>query len=210
MAVSPTNSSNLILPASQVIDWQGDKSLRNLLITLICESLLENVTEAIWLHDADGKVAEVASSIGPSRNIQVFLTASSPKVVSGTTYIHENTPRRALESLVPRNVQKLVYFDVDGGSVLEDLLPAFAHRIKAAVQYPNQYISKYGTVPLRFGTSRLYELLAVASSQRPGLKTMETNSSEEHCPVQLNMANRLSRVKARQRWLTGSTRILYQ
>lgn len=192
LAVSPNNASNLRLPTSQVIDWQGGKSLGRLLITLICESLFTDVTEAIWLHDADGEVAEVASEIGSSQRIQVFLTTSSPNPVSGTTYIHEHTPRRSLESFVPRRVQKLVYFDVDNGSALEDILPSFAYGIKAAVQYPNREMTKHKTVPLNYGLARFHELLVIASNPDPGFKQLKRNSTTEQGSVHLSTVRKVS------------------
>ncbi|KUI64258.1 Nonribosomal peptide synthetase 14 [Cytospora mali] len=193
VAVSPTNASTLKLPPSQVIKWQGNKSLRRLLATLICESLFTDVTKAIWLHDADSEVATVALQTGSSQRIQVFLSTSTPNPASGTTYIHEHTPLRALESLIPRNVEKLVYFGVDNESVLEGVLAAFAYRIKAAVQRPRREIIRYSTVSLKYRVAKLYEVINAASNSVSGLTILEPSRTEERGAVRLSQVPQLSR-----------------
>ncbi|KAF2966684.1 hypothetical protein GQX73_g6858 [Xylaria multiplex] len=128
IVLSPINASLITVPQEDMInlDWTGDdaSNLRELLLVLLCESISHGVTETLWVHNADEDIQEVLRVISLSSGINLFLSTSSQSSKGGSVFIHERTPTRNLQPLVPPKVERFVDMTFRNSVCLSNLMEA--------------------------------------------------------------------------------------
>lgn len=200
LALSHSNSSILNVPRSCVIEWEKAKSLSRLMMRLLCESIFAGVTDTLWLHDADEHIQAIATEIGSLKSAQVFLTTSDPvKSAPGVFFLHEHIPLRALDSLVPNEVQTLADLGTPNSSNTTDTLTMFARQRNIMIQKPIEEARRDGTLRLRYGQATLMALLKrEAQTSAPSEIATSTSTSKstgtwtDHKNVNLNNIDGLS------------------
>jgi amino acid adenylation domain-containing protein len=193
VAEIPANTSSLDLPQEQIIACNvfGARPvdmLGRIITVLVCESLVADLSGTLWLHEAPAEIAEMTAQIGKARGIDVFLSTSSVSLEAApyrtATFIHPRSTQRALEAVVPSNVQRLVLGmtkDYDEDRSVQRLVlgmtkdydedrsfqEAVLHsRIVAEtnVRWLCQDIDQVKTVPLGLSRSRMRDIIMRESS----------------------------------------------
>ena len=155
-AVSHANSSSFELPEDQVMacnvfgEAQPVGLLRHILAVVLYESFLADLSGTLWLHDIPSEMAEMVVQMGKTRGVDVFLSTSSASLavaaLHGTvTLIHPRSTQRALEAVVPSNVQRLVMMGMDGdhdASSLQDTLERSGLVAKSDIRHLCQDVGK--------------------------------------------------------------------
>lgn len=138
LALSRSSAPDLRLLAQQIISWKGRQpSVSRLIAQLLCESIFTDINGVVWLHDAENIMATAAKELGLCHSIPVLLTTSSREDRdSERVFIHDCISERALASLLPRDVQVLVYFGAVESIRRPNVVISFAQRHKIPVLQP--------------------------------------------------------------------------
>ncbi|KAK4217471.1 Nonribosomal peptide synthetase 14 [Rhypophila decipiens] len=169
ICISNTNASSLRLPEGQFVVIPGldmgaaDTLFHCIITTIVCESLLADLSGTLWLHDAPAEIVETISQMDEARGC-VFFSTSAPSYDRSTaiTFIHPQSSRRQLEASIPSNVRRL--FLMDQGQET-DISRGLAN---IDIRYLCQDIKNGTTVRLGLDTTRLWEMVTnISGSTSP-------------------------------------------
>ncbi|KAI1328158.1 hybrid PKS-NRPS PsoA [Xylariaceae sp. FL0255] len=144
LALSKINSSTVESLDCQLMaecddnNISADESLSLMLSDLIYLDLVDDSQGTVWIHNAEGDVAERIYTIAVRQDIRIFVTtsdASSGLVSSGrATYIHSRSADRDLRSLIPRNTRRFIDMGAQPSSKLATFASSSRIDVRTGIQ----------------------------------------------------------------------------
>ena len=173
IAVSHINSSSLELPEDQVMacnifgETQPIDLLRHIISVVLCESFLANLSGTLWLHDVPIEMAKLVMQMGETKGVEVFLSTSSASSAAAGPHkinlIHPRSTQRALETVVPSDVERLVMMGMDGDNdagSLQDTLERSGLIEKSKIRYFCQDVGNAKGVSIGFSDdSKMWDII---------------------------------------------------
>lgn len=108
--LSHSNASVVCSPPDQRVNWNtslsdGD-SLNEVLTHLIAENLFSGVGGALWVHEADDRLAQRLMHCSESHGPGLFLSTASSRQDPLRCFIHPRTPARDLAKILPADLTR--------------------------------------------------------------------------------------------------------
>ncbi|RYP33861.1 hypothetical protein DL767_004591 [Monosporascus sp. MG133] len=184
VVMSSKNQSLIRVPYDQTFNCSSNGKavaiLGEILTSLLCESILNNITGTLWVHDADGSFIEVASKVAKSRGVHLFSSTSSPKSSRRATFIHPRTTERELKLLIPRDTQRFVDMGARRSDLVSLLESSFDNEVDIAHVARSLHNKAY---PLSYDSAKLYELLSQSLSNLDPTYALRYQDSQSSIPV---------------------------